>query len=225
MTWKSFYGDVRTSMEPTGPKPGAKARRRRKEARPAEIILAGLDEFAEKGFAATRLEDVAARAGVVKGTIYRYFDSKDALFEAALKSRIGPVFDDIEPIIDAFPGSTPDLLRLVIQQVYREMFGPELQVLIRIILTEGSRFPAIAEFYHRESISKGRRLIAKLVRRGVERGEFRDGPASNLPVVIVAPALMAMIWKMTFDAFDPIGVEAFMAAHVDLVLNGLCKPA
>lgn len=212
-------------MKQTKSVPDTKLRRRRKDARPAEIILAGLDEFAEKGFAAARLEDVATRAGVVKGTIYRYFESKEALFEAALKSRLPPVFENIDGMIEEFRGPTADLLRLVITRLYQEMFGSELQVLVRIILIEGGRFPAIAEFYHRESISRGRGLLTAIVKRGVARGEFRAGPASELPMVIVAPAIMAMIWKMTFDSFDPISTDAFMAAHVDLILNGLCKPA
>lgn len=200
-----------------------KPRRRRKDARPGEIIAAGLLEFAERGFAAARLEDVARRAGIVKGTIYRYFDSKEALFEAALKSRIGPLFEDFGPLVRDFPGPTRELLRIVIETMYRELFGTDLRILVRIIITEGSRFPAISELYYRESVSKGRSLIRTIVKRGVERGEFREGPVTRLPEVLVAPAIMAMIWQTTFDRFDPIGADRFAAAHVDLVLNGLCR--
>ncbi|MDP4824092.1 MAG: TetR/AcrR family transcriptional regulator [Aestuariivirgaceae bacterium] len=205
--------------------PPATVPRRRKQARPAEILLAGLEVFAEKGFAAARLEDVAARAGIVKGTIYRYFESKEALFEAAVKSRLPPIFANIDEMVDAFPGSSPDLLRLVITRLYQEIFGSQMQVLVRIILTEGGRHPGIAAFYHRESISLGRKMIARIVARGVARGEFRAGAAADLPIILMAPAIMAMIWKMTFDAFDPISTEAFMAAHLDLVLNGLAQQA
>lgn len=203
--------------------PPAKVPRRRKQARPAEIILAGLEVFAEKGFAAARLEDVAGRAGIVKGTIYRYFESKEALFKAAVKSRLPPIFANIDEMVDAFPGSSPDLLRLVITRLYQEIFGSQMQVLVRIILTEGGRHPDIAAFYHRESISLGRKMIARIVARGVARGEFRAGAAADLPIILMAPAIMAMIWKMTFDAFDPISTEAFMSAHLDLVLNGLAQ--
>jgi AcrR family transcriptional regulator len=198
-----------------------KPRKRRKEERPAEIIAAGLLEFAEKGFAGTRLDDVAARAGIVKGTIYRYFTDKDALFEAALHSRISPVFDDIERGLDAFPGSAEQLLKSIIPQIYREMFKGDLQILMRIIITEGGRHPHIAGVYYTQSIAKGRRLMEAIIRRGIARGEFRDSPATRLPMILVAPAIMAMVWKMTFDHFDPIAVDVFLEAHLDLVLSGI----
>lgn len=199
----------------------APQRKRRKEDRPAEIIEAGLLEFADKGFAAARLEDVATRAGVVKGTIYRYFADKEELFEAAIRSRIAPVFDHIESLIDAFPGSSEDLLKAVFERIYRQLFATDFNVIVRIIISEGGRHPKIAEHYYAQSISKGRRLLGKIVARGVERGEFRAGPASDLPMVVIAPAIMAMVWKMTFDRFDPIEADRFLAAHIDLVFNGL----
>ncbi len=164
---------------------------------------------------------VAARAGVVKGTIYRYFSDKDELFEAAIRSRAAPVFGHVEALIDAFPGSSEDLLKAVFQRLYQNMFTTDLNVLMRIIISEGGRHPKIAEHYYTQSISKGRALLGKIIARGVERGEFRRGPASDLPMIILAPAIMAMVWKMTFDRFDPIEADRFMAAHIDLVFNGL----
>lgn len=201
--------------------PNAPKRRRRKEARPGEIIAAGLAEFADKGFAAAKLEDVATRAGVVKGTIYRYFESKEALFEAALKAQVAPVFNEVLASLERFPGSTPDLLRMVIPTIYKELFGSGIHVLMRIIIAEGGRFPAIAEFYHRESITRGKTIIEAIVHRGVARGEFRPGAAADLPMVAIAPAVMAAVWTMTFDRFEPIPIERFLEAHLDLVLNGL----
>ncbi len=198
-------------------------RRRRKEARPAEIIQAGLLEFAEKGFAAARLEDVAARAGIAKGTIYRYFESKEALFEAALLSRVTPVLDGVDAAVDAFPGSSEDLLRLLFTRIYSEMVGSDLHILLRVIIADGSRFPKISEAYYRRILSKGRALLSRIVERGVARGEFRAGAAADLPMVAIAPALMAAIWRMTFERFDLIPPERFLAAHLDLVLNGLRK--
>ncbi|MBC2860104.1 TetR/AcrR family transcriptional regulator [Stappia sp. 28M-7] len=198
-----------------------KPRRRRKEARPGEIIDAGLQEFAENGFAATRLEDVAKRAGVVKGTIYRYFSSKEELFEAALASRITPFFDDVAGLVAAYPGSSEELVRTALPRIYKALFEDGLHVLMRIIITEGGRFPAIAELYHRRVISRGQEVIAALVRRGVERGEFRRSALTDLPIVVVAPAVMTIVWKMTFDRFEPIETRRFLAAHVDMVLEGL----
>src|SRR5829696_939623 len=103
--------------------------RRRKEARPVELIEAGLQEFATHGFAAARLDDVARRAGVVKGTIYRYFPDKEALFLAAVRSRITPVFDEISGFVDAFPGSTRDLLTLILETIHRQLVNSDLRVL------------------------------------------------------------------------------------------------
>ncbi len=198
-------------------------RRRRKEARPAEIIQAGLLEFAEKGFAAARLEDVAARAGIAKGTIYRYFESKEALFEAALLSRVTPVLDGVDAAVDAFPGSSEDLLRLLFTRIYSEMVGSDLHILLRVIIADGSRFPTISEAYYRRILSKGRGLLGRIVERGIARGEFQAGAAADLPMVAVAPALMAAIWRMTFDRYESIPPERFLAAHLDLALNGLRK--
>ena len=198
--------------------------RRRKEARPAELIDAGLQEFALHGFAAARLEDVARRAGVVKGTIYRYFADKEALFLAAVRSRITPVFDEITGFVDTFPGSTRELLQLMLASVHKQLVNSEVRVLIRIIIAEGERFPALPELYYREIIAKGRTLLERIVARGIERGEVRKGSVANLPIVIMAPAIMAAIWGMTFDRHAPISSEAFLAAHLDLVFNGLLTP-
>jgi AcrR family transcriptional regulator len=214
MTRRSATG--KTSGEDVG-----KPRRRRKEARPAEIIDAGLKEFAERGFAGTRLDDVAARAGIAKGTIYRYFASKEALFEAALLSRVTPMLDGIEAMVDGYPGSSVDLLRFLITKVHGELVTSDVQVLMRIIIGEGHRFPGVAEAYYRGSIAKGRELLERIVARGIARGEFRAGAAAELPIVIAAPAVMAAIWRMTFDPVAPIPPERFLAAHLDLALHGM----
>ena len=196
-------------------------RRRRKDARPAEIIDAGLREFAEKGFAGARLEDVARRAGIAKGTIYRYFADKEALFLAAARARVVPVFVDADAFVEAFAGSTRELLRLIVTQIYGRLVETDLRVLIRIVLAEGAIFPSLTEHYHREAIVRGRRLLDRIVARGIARGEVRPGPAADLPIVIVAPAIVASIWKMAFDRLDPIATERFLAAHLDLVCEGL----
>jgi AcrR family transcriptional regulator len=196
-------------------------RRRRKEARPAEIIEAGLAEFAEHGFEGARLDRVAHRAGVAKGTIYLYFDGKEALFEAALTARLGTAFDEIGSLADAWPGSMADLLRQFIPRIYQEMFENDLHVLMRIIIAEGERFPHISEAYYRQTVAKGRALLETVVRTGVARGEFRDDAAAKLPIILAAPAVMAAVWRMTFDRFAPIPPQDFLAAHLDLILHGI----
>jgi AcrR family transcriptional regulator len=205
---------ARTKIEPP------KTRRRRKDARPGEIIAAGLAEFAESGFAATRLDDVAKRAGVAKGTIYRYFASKEALFEAAVQSRLSAVLD-IDAQIDGFPGTTRDLLRIVIQTMYRQLVETDMRTILRILLADGARFPAITAFYHKAAVAKGRALLGRIVARGIARGEFRDGAYADLPFVMIAPLLMTAIWKMNFERHEPIDVGRFAAAHFDLLFEGV----
>jgi AcrR family transcriptional regulator len=202
----------------------SRPRRRRKEARPAEIIDAGLQEFALHGFAATRMEDVAARAGIAKGTIYRYFEDKETLFIAAIRSRLFIFSGSIQEQIDSFPGHSSDLLRLLFTHIHQTMDDPEVRVLEQIFLSEGARFPVLTELYHREVLSHGRALLARVVARGVARGEFREGPATSLPMVLIAPALLAVFWKMNFQRHETISPEAFLQAHLDLVLHGIELP-
>jgi AcrR family transcriptional regulator len=199
----------------------APRRRRRKDARPGEIITAGIAEFADKGFAAARLSDVARRAGIAKGTIYRYFSSKEELFEAALGARLTPVLGDLDNVVDSFPGPTEELMRLAIRRLHQALFEDGLHILMRIIITEGNRFPDVAENYHRNVISRGRAMLGRIVERGVSRGEFSPSAATALPVVLGAPAVMAIVWKMVFERFDPIPADRFADAHADLILKGL----
>jgi len=210
-------------MQDNSAEPERTPRRRRKEARPAELIEAGLQEFAQHGFAATRLDDVARRAGVAKGTIYRYFSDKEALFLAAVQSRVLPIFDQITGFVDLFPGTTRELLTLIFETLHRQLARSDLPVLVRVIIAEGPRFPALTEHYYREVIAKGRALLERIVARGIARGEVREGAVSHLPMVIFAPAIMAAIWRTTFDRHAPISTEAFLAAHLDLVFNGLLR--
>lgn len=196
-------------------------RRRRKEARPGEIIDAGLKEFALNGLAATRLEDVAKRAGIAKGTIYRYFDSKEDLFVAAVRSRIVLSIADADAAIDHFKGPTDDLLRLVLRKIYAEFVGTDTSALMRIMISEGNRFPNLVKLYHTEAISKGVAILTRIMERGVSRGEFRKGPAANEPRIIIAPAIMAALWQVTFQTHDPLPIDRFIEAHIDTLLYGI----
>jgi AcrR family transcriptional regulator len=201
--------------------PAKSSRKRRKEARPAELIEAGLQEFAKNGFAGTRLDDVAQRAGVAKGTIYLYFADKEALFMAAARSRVSPVLDEMAGFVDGYPGTTRDLLRFMFGTLHQQLVESDLKVLIRIIIAEGERFPAVTGYYYDEVISKGRALLERVIRRGLARGEVRTGAAADLPVILFAPALMAAVWRLCFDRHASISPEAFLAAHCNLVFDGL----
>jgi AcrR family transcriptional regulator len=201
--------------------PAGKQRRRRKEARPQEIIAAGLAEFAEHGFEATRLEDVALRAGIVKGTIYRYFESKEVLFEAALSSGVASALETLPQIVESYDGSTLDLLTLLIERLYTTLFTTEVELLARIIISEGRRFPAISELYYRLLVSKGRDILHQAIARGIARGELTPSPLSATPEVLIGPMVMAIIWHMLFDHLDPIEPARFLEAHLSLLKQAL----
>lgn len=206
----------RDSTQDDGPK-----WQRRKQDRPAEIITAALAEFARNGFEATRLEDVASRAGVSKGTIYRYFDHKQALFEAALRARISPIISEAEQRIKAWQGPAPDLLATMITALHSQLVNSDYPKLMRILIAEGPRFPHLLQFYHQEVISKALPLLQVVLDRGVAEGSFRKGPASRTPLAIAAPGLAAILWQITFQPYQPQSPDDLLQAHLDLVLNGL----
>lgn len=201
--------------------PQSASRRRRKDARPAELLDAAFREFAEKGFRGTRLEDVAARAGVVKGTIYLYYGSKQELFEAAVRSRMLPVIGQVQGLATDHEGPVENLLRFVIETLYLRLADPDVRTLIRILIVDGPEFPDLLAFYHREFVAKMVGVLGALVRQGIERGEFRNGAFAEVPQVVMAPGLMAAFWQMTFAPHQPVSFDQFRAAHVDLVLGGL----
>ncbi|ACL63085.1 TetR/AcrR family transcriptional regulator [Methylobacterium nodulans] len=200
---------------------GAQTRRRRKEARPAEITAAALSVFAEKGFAASRLEDVAERAGASKGTIYLYFDTKEALFEAVVHEAFAPLLDRVGKAKRDPRARSEDLLRLVIETIYRDLVGTDRRQILRMMIAEGTRFPHLVEFYHREAVSRGKALLGEIISQGIARGEFVDGPAARCPEVVIGPAIMAGVWKLVFERIERLDLDRFIAAHLDLVLNGL----
>lgn len=208
-------------MDDQAAAPARAPRRRRKEARPAELVQAGFQVFARHGFAATRLEDVARQAGVAKGTIYLYFDTKEALFEAVIRQTISPLLDRVEALGQVPGGRMEDLLRLLIGTVYRELVGTERRQIMRMLIAESGRFPHLASFYYRETLARGRSILERVVAQGVASGEFRAGPATRCPEVVLGPAIMAAVWKMVFEAEAPLDLDAFMEAHIDLALNGL----
>jgi len=199
--------------------------KRRKEARPAEILDAALTVFAERGYAATRMDDIAARAGVTKGTIYLYFDSKDAVFRSLVQHAIGREIDTLAGDVARYEGRMSDLLRLVFAGICRLLLKSDRVALPKIIIAEAGNFPALAEFYRREVIDRGLSVLQAIVARGVATGEFRDLPAEHLARLCFAPFLMAAIWRTTFARFDaaPYDIDGLIATHLELLLAGLAR--
>ncbi len=186
-------------------------------------MAAALKEFAAKGFAAARLEDVAASAGISKGTIYLYYPTKEALFEAVVREMITPILNRAEAAQAERAMTCEQLLRVLIETLYRQLVATERRQILRMLIADAPRFPDLVSLYHREAVARGRVLLRTIVDRGVATGEFRQGPASRFPEAILGPAIMLAIWKMLFEPLDPLDLDQFMDAHIDLVLHGLLR--
>lgn len=197
-----------------------------KAARMNDILGAALEEFFQQGFAAARLDAIAERAGIGKGTIYLYFDSKEALFEEAVLSILRPVFEQADRIATAPQGSAADMLRMLITTLYRQFVGTERRRILRLLIAEGPRFPRLVSFYHREVIQRGMTAMRGLMNYGVARGEFRANLPLDYPQVIIGPALVGAIWQLLFQELEPLDMDGLCKAHIDIILSGLlARPA
>ncbi len=200
------------------------ARARNEEQRQAKlqaILDAALDVFAEKGFADARLDDVAARAGVAKGTIYLYFASKEALFEALIHSGIAVPIEAIEEKVLALDLPAEATLRMLFHFLRQEVLGTRRKEIVRLILSEAGRFPEIAAVYHREVVSRGMRLMRRIAERAIERGEFRSDELVRFPQLAIAPGVVALLWLNLFQHLDPLDVDGLFEAHLDLLMRAL----
>lgn len=201
-------------------------RKRRKEARPAELLEAALNLFVEKGYAATRLEDVAARAGVSKGTLYLYYENKEALFKAVIQEGIIPVIAENEAIAAKHTGCSFDLLEKLLANWWAKIGQTAFAGIPKLIVAEARNFPELARFYYENVISRGRALVGFALRRGMESGEFRQMDVETTIDVIIAPILMLVIWRFSMSCCqngesDP---QLYLRIHLDLLRQGLRKP-
>ena len=196
-------------------------RRRRKAARAGEIVTAALAHFAEHGYAHTRLEDVARRAGIAKSTVYLYFENKEALFRATVAAHVSSTFEDMGALVESWTGDVASLLEAVIRHAYAGLVQPDNLALLRIIIAEGERFPELRDAFYDAEMCHGRRIVEGLVARGVACGEFADGPAAEFPRLVVAPVITAAVWRLTFEALEPIDAERWIDAHLALLMDGL----
>jgi AcrR family transcriptional regulator len=205
--------------------PPTPVRRRRKEARPREILRAALDVFTEKGFAAARLDDVALRAGVGKGTLYLYFSSKEELLKAVVREALLPNIARAERLAAGHTGSSAELLRLFFELAARRISRSRLSAIPKLVLAEASNFPELAKFYFEEVISRGFALLGGIVRRGIERDEFRPVDVEATARLLIAPLLFLALWRHSFArvAPAPLDAVAFCRSHVDLALHGLLR--
>jgi AcrR family transcriptional regulator len=190
----------------------------RRNERRAAILSAALEEFAARGFAATRLDDVARRADVAKGTIYLYFRDKESLFQELVRTMLSPL---VGAIAEAPLRDLP--IRTVVEMIFdvfvNEIYATRRKDVIRLILAEGPRFPKLAEFYYREVIGRVLPVIRARLKLAVERGELTNDALARFPQLLVAPALLAVLWSGLFGRFAPLDARELMRAHFDLLFG------
>ena len=196
---------------------------RRKDARAPEILEAALACFAQKGFAGTRMDDIAHRAGITKGTIYLYFDSKESVFKALARASIGEQLAAVKAQVENFPGSSVQLLRFVLSTMGHFAATSDRVILPRLVLAEAGNFPELAKFWREEIIEKGLGLLSAIIARGVARGEFKAIAPEHAARLCVAPILLIGMWRTTFAQFDaqPYDYDALIDAHLQTLLQGL----
>lgn len=205
--------------------PSSPTRQRRKEARPQELLDAALELFVEKGFAATRSEEVATRAGVSKGTLYLYYPSKEELLKAVIRHNLTGLIAEGTELIDAFEGSSAELLTLMMRTWWHRVSNTPASGIFKIMLSEARNFPELAAFYNAEVIAPAEAMIRRALQRGAERGEFRSVATDEITLVLSAPILFMALHKHSLGA---CGIQDLVRdgnrvveTHIDLVLNGL----
>ncbi len=211
----------------TARRPPGSVRQRRKEARPHELLESALALFGEKGFSATRAEEVAARAGVSKGTLYLYYPSKEELLKAVIRENLGQLIAAGQDIADSFEGSTAELLGVLMRTWWERVGNTPASAIHKIMMSEVRNFPDLAEFYNREVIQPADQLLSTTLQRGIDRGEFRPVPLHETALVLLAPLIFLSLHKHSFGAcpiatgmVDP---QQVVATHIDLVLRGLLR--
>lgn len=197
--------------------------RPRKVAGPDDILAAALRVFAETGFSRARLEDVAREAGISKATLYLYFDSKQAIFEALIRSAVVPNVERLEALVTGAKGSSADLLRTLVQAIGRVVIESELSAFPKLIIAEAANFPDLAQLYRAQVIERVLGVLASIVARGVASGEFRPTDPRLAARLVIAPLLFSTIWKTCFvrddePRFDP---APLLSIHVETLIRGL----
>lgn len=195
--------------------PASASRKVRSAERRDAILSAALDEFSARGFEPARLDDVARRAGVAKGTIYLYFRDKESLFQELIRSMLTPLVGTIEALGEA-DAPLPVLADRIVELFVREVYETRRKDVIRLMISEGRRFPKLAEFYYREVLSRIVAAVRSLLRRAAARGEIPESLV-DFPQIVAAPGLVAIVWNGLFERFEPLDVRKMMKTHVELL--------
>lgn len=211
---------IRARTDEASPK-----RERRKEARPGELLDAALDLFVEKGFAATRAEEVAARAGVSKGTLFLYFQSKEELFKAVISENIAGRFTEWNAEFAAFDGSSADMLLYAMNMWWERIGATRASGITKLIISEAHNFPEVTAFYQTEVIQPGQALIRRILQRGVDRGEFAVDDMDHAVYSVIAAMVFLVMSKHSVGACvpadRPLDPKRYIESQAGIILNGL----
>ena len=202
-------------------KPVSGKRALKREQKRLAILNAAFDIFSRDGFENARILDVARAAKVAKGTVYLYFESKTELFKGVVVHKMLPVVNELKSFEADADTSCAEVLRRQIRFVYYAIVKSERRQIIRMILTEGVKFPDLAKFYYEFGLSRGIRSIETTLARGVENGEFKPDLDVPYPMLFMSPAIAAGLWTLVFQDLHPIDVDAYCDAHIDFVLNAV----
>jgi AcrR family transcriptional regulator len=207
----------KTVQGPQGPRAARQAERRE------AILDAALAEVSASGFATARLDDVARRAGVAKGTIYLYFRDKESLFQELVRSTLSPIVGELEgkPMADLPARKVAEAIADIF---VHEIFATRRKDVIRLIITEGQRFPKLAEVYYHEVIARVLPALRGLMARAASRGELPNDALARFPQLLVAPAMVALVWNGLFERFAPLDVQELLRAHIEILFGERSAP-
>jgi AcrR family transcriptional regulator len=202
--------------------PATGKREQQKEARRCAIIDAALEEFTAQGFTSAKLDDVAVRAGIGKGTIYLYFDSKESLFEEVVRRNMMPDRDNMDrSSLASMEGSAAEILATHFRHIYAFMKNDKVPPLLMMILGETARFPKLAQFFYEEMIRPSHELIHQIIQRGIDSGEFRADASKIYTQLLFAPAMHSAIWNLTYGNLAPLDLDNYAETHIDFMLRAL----
>ena len=194
---------------------------RRKEDRPAEITEAALKAFAENGYAATRVDDVAKRAGVSKGLLYLYFKTKEELFKAVIRSFIEPKIDQLASAVNEADLGAEEFLRGPFLSFIKTIPNSRAKIVVRLMIAEGHKHPDLTAYYWENVVSRGLHLLRQVVARGVRNGEFRPTAIEDHPQLLVSPVMFAVIWNLIFGEQERLNTDQFLETHIEAMLEYL----
>ena len=195
--------------------------RRRKEDRPAEITAAAFEAFAENGYDGTRVDDVARRAGVSKGLLYLYFETKEELFKAVIKSFVAPKIEALKTEVESSELSAEEFLRGPFLEFARKIPKSPVKILVRLMIAEGPKHPDLTAYYWDNVVSVGLAALAQVIEKGVRDGEFRRSALDDFPQLLLSPVMFSVIWSIVFQPEHALDTDKMLAGHIDMILSAI----